>query len=180
MPLSAIVKQSSEGLQTVKNFLDSSKTRLSSPCTSDGPGSTWHHEKIPMLLMKMQSLLFCLQALQEGYQLGQGEGQQVPLSAIVNHSSEGLQTVKNFLDSGKTRLSSSCSSKRPRLQLQPQIGNTDSPPKSLIISAAPMLRSPFHSIIDDFGKDSDFDSGAETDWEIGSQVTEIGESEADE
>lgn len=53
-----------------------------------------------------------LQALQEGYQLGQGEGQQVPLSAIVNHSSEGLQTVKNFLDSGKTRLSSPCTVRR--------------------------------------------------------------------
>lgn len=122
-----------------------------------------------------------LQALQEGYQLGQGEGQQVPLSAIVNHSSEGLQTVKNFLDSGKTRLSSPCTtSKRPRLQLQPVQGNPESPPKGLVISAASMLRSPFHSIIGDFGKESDFDSGAETDWEIGSQVTEIGESDTEE
>ena len=118
------------------------------------------------------------QALQEGYQLGHGEGQQVPLSAIVNHSSEGLQTVKNFLDSGKTRLSSPCTVKRPRLQLEP--GTADSPPKGLVISAAPMLRSPFYSIIGDFGKESDFDSGAETDWEIGSQVTEIGESDTEQ
>lgn len=121
----------------------------------------------------------CLQALQEGSQLGQGELQQVPLEAIVNHSSEGLQTVKNFLESGKTRLSSPCASKRPRLQLHPQQGPMDSPPKGLIISTAPMLRSPFHSIIGDFGKESDFDSGAETDWEIGSQVTDIGESETE-
>ena len=118
------------------------------------------------------------QALQEGYQLGQGEGQQVPLSAIVNHSSEGLQTVKNFLDSGKTLLSSPCTVKRPRLQLEP--GAADSPPKGLVISAAPMLRSPFYSIIGDFGKESDFDSGAETEWEIGSQVTDIGESDTEQ
>ncbi len=105
----------------------------------------------------------------------------MPLSAIVNHSSEGLQTVKNFLDSGKTRLSSPCTaSKRPRLQLQPAQGNAESSPKGLLISAAAMLRSPFHSIIGDFGKESDFDSGAETDWEIGSQVTDIGESDAEE
>lgn len=121
-----------------------------------------------------------MQALQEGYQLGQGEGQQVPLSAIVNHSSEGLQTVKNFLDSGKTRLSSPCTVKRPRLQLQPPPGTADSPPKGLILSAAPILRSPFYSIIGDFGKESDFDSGAETDWEIGSQVTDIGGSDTEE
>ena len=121
-----------------------------------------------------------MQALQEGSQLGQTELQQVPLGAIVNHSSEGLQTVKNFLESGKTRLSSPSTSKRPRLLLQPQQGSMDSPPKSLVISVAPMLRSPFHSIIGDFGKESDFDSGAETDWEIGSQVTEIGQSDTDE
>ncbi|CAK0734715.1 hypothetical protein CVIRNUC_000471 [Coccomyxa viridis] len=121
-----------------------------------------------------------VQALQEGSQLGQTELQQVPLGAIVNHSSEGLQTVKNFLESGKTRLSSPSASKRPRLLLQPQQGSMDSPPKSLVISVAPMLRSPFHSIIGDFGKESDFDSGAETDWEIGSQVTEIGQSDTDE
>ena len=121
-----------------------------------------------------------MQALQEGSQLGQTELQQVPLGAIVNHSSEGLQTVKNFLESGKTRLSSPGTSKRPRLLLQPQQGAMESPSKRLVISVAPLLRSPFHSIIGDFGKESDFDSGAETDWEIGSQVTEIGQSDAEE
>jgi hypothetical protein len=38
------------------------------------------------------------------------------------------------------------------------------------------LASPFLSVLAEFGAENDFDSSAETDWEAGSQVTDMADS----
>ena len=118
-----------------------------------------------------EGVSLCLQALQEGSQKGSGELYQVPLEAIVNHSSEGIQAVKNFLESGKTKLSSPRGMGSPRAMTSPKLTS------KLMGNTFPiLLLSPFNAIKGEFGNDDQFESGADTDWETGSQVTDMCDS----
>ncbi|CAL8466997.1 g6533 [Coccomyxa elongata] len=119
----------------------------------------------------MSQAIRAVQALQEGSQKGSGELHQVPLEAIVNHSSEGIQAVKNFLESGKTKLSSPRGMGSPRAMTSPKLT-----PKLMSNTFPILLLSPFNAIKGEFGIDDQFDSGAETDWEAGSQVTDMCDS----
>lgn len=130
---------------------------------------TWHSAVLIDHVVKGVPWLWP-QALQEGSQKGHGELHQVPLEAIVNHSSEGIQAVKNFLESGKSRLSIPRGLTSPRAMTSPKQTPKTSPVFPI------MLPSPFHSIKVEFGNDEDFDSGAETDWDAGSQVTDMCDS----
>ncbi len=89
----------------------------------------------------------------------------------MNHSSEGIQAVKNFLESGKTKLSSPRGVGSPRAMTSPRLT-----PKLISNSFPILLLSPFNAIKGEFGTDDQFDSGAETDWEAGSQVTDMCDS----
>ncbi|EIE26670.1 hypothetical protein COCSUDRAFT_59190 [Coccomyxa subellipsoidea C-169] len=116
----------------------------------------------------MSQAIRAVQALQEGSQKGSGELYQVPLEAIVNHSSEGIQAVKNFLESGKTKLSSPRGMGSPRAMTSPKLTS------KLMGNTFPiLLLSPFNAIKGEFGNDDQFESGADTDWETGSQVTDM-------
>ena len=127
----------------------------------------------------------CEQALQEGSARGECELAQVPLEAIVSHSSEGLATVRSFLDYSKSG-GASAQLGSPRLGSPrgstPRAGGGQcmalaSPRAGAGSSGFPMcLPSPFLSLVTEFGAEDDFDSGAETDWEAGSQATDLCDS----
>ncbi len=98
----------------------------------------------------------------------------MPLEAIVNHNSEGIQAVKHLLETGKGRLGTPRGGggfTSPRVMASPTKQTPKSSPAFPIL-----LPSPFHNIKVEFGNDDDFDSGAETDWDAGSQVTDMCDS----
>ena len=140
------------------------------------------------------------QALQEGSARGECELAQVPLEAIVSHSTEGLQTVKHFLDASKAgggggvgrSGAHACEQLLGSPRLSSPRGSTLRAPAaaagghcSALVSpragggggAFPLLlASPFLSLVAEFGGGDDgFDSGAETDWG-GSQATDMCDS----
>ena len=124
---------------------------------------------------------------------------QVPLEAILAHDPEALAAVKHLLDGGKA--GGGCASQNrllsPRAVLgspcgfggitSPKAGGGGQNAMSALMSpragsssaAFPAcLPSPFLSMVTEFGggPDDDFDSSAETDWDVGSQVTDMCDS----
>lgn len=89
----------------------------------------------------------------------------------MNHSSEGIQAVKNILESGKSKLNSPRGLGSPRAMTTPKLT-----PKLLSNTFPVLLLSPFNGIKGEFGSEDQFDSGADTDWDTGSQVTDMCDS----
>ena len=139
------------------------------------------------------------QALQEGCVRGEAELTQVPLEAIVAHNPEGLAAVRTLLESrhpdvakagGHSHGGGGLISPRGSALSSPRVGVAGlkggayfgslltSPRAGSSAGFPACLHSPFLAALAEWGGgvEDDFDSGAETDWEAGSQVTDMADS----